>query len=248
MRTLHLGLRVTDLDRSLAFYATLGYEVIGRVPETPLGQLVMMKLPGDEFVTLELVHDPRRPVANDDDSPLSHLVIKVESMDATVAHLRAAGIDVDEPTSPDDSTDFLTVMLADVDGNPIELVQWPPGHAEGMSAADLPDEQAPSSVDDGPGGFVDLGGVSTWWDEHGTGDPIVLLHPGGADSRAWDTNLAGLSAHHRVLRYDRRGQGRTPDVGGPITGAEIARRGAALVAAADAVTAEVGGRRPVRSS
>ncbi|BCN78192.1 IclR family transcriptional regulator [Prescottella equi] len=40
----------------------------------------------------------------------------------------------------------------------------------------------------------------------------------------------------------------TLDVGGPITGAEIARRGAALVAAADAVTAEVGGRRPVRCS
>ncbi len=40
----------------------------------------------------------------------------------------------------------------------------------------------------------------------------------------------------------------TLDVGGPITGAEIARRGAALVAAADAVTAEVGGRRPARSS
>ncbi|GAB2661580.1 helix-turn-helix domain-containing protein [Prescottella soli] len=38
----------------------------------------------------------------------------------------------------------------------------------------------------------------------------------------------------------------TLDVGGSISGSEIARRGAALVAAADAVTAEVGGRRPVR--
>ncbi|MGF7122494.1 IclR family transcriptional regulator [Rhodococcus sp. AG1013] len=38
----------------------------------------------------------------------------------------------------------------------------------------------------------------------------------------------------------------TLDVGGAISGAEIARRGAALVAAADAVTAEVGGRCPVR--
>lgn len=40
----------------------------------------------------------------------------------------------------------------------------------------------------------------------------------------------------------------TLDVGGPISGAEIARRGAALVTAADAVTAEVGGRHPVRPS
>ena len=27
-------------------------------------------------------------------------------------------------------------MLADPDGNRIELVQWPPGHADGITAAD----------------------------------------------------------------------------------------------------------------
>ena len=32
MRMLHVGLRVTDLDRSLAFYTALGYAEIGRVP------------------------------------------------------------------------------------------------------------------------------------------------------------------------------------------------------------------------
>ena len=30
MRTLHLGLRVADLDRSLAFYTAVGYEIVGR--------------------------------------------------------------------------------------------------------------------------------------------------------------------------------------------------------------------------
>ena len=56
MRTLHLGLRVADLDRSLAFYTALGYEIVGEVPETDLGHLTMIKLPGDEFVAIELVH------------------------------------------------------------------------------------------------------------------------------------------------------------------------------------------------
>ena len=46
MRTLHFGLRVTDVDRSLAFYSALGYEVVGNVPETPIGHLTMLKLPG----------------------------------------------------------------------------------------------------------------------------------------------------------------------------------------------------------
>jgi lactoylglutathione lyase len=53
MRTLHLGLRVSDLDRLLAFYAALGYTELGRVPETAFGSLTMLKLPDDPFVSLE---------------------------------------------------------------------------------------------------------------------------------------------------------------------------------------------------
>ena len=55
MRTLHFGLRVADLERSLAFYAALGYEVVGSVPATSVGDLTMIKLPGDAFVAIELV-------------------------------------------------------------------------------------------------------------------------------------------------------------------------------------------------
>jgi pimeloyl-ACP methyl ester carboxylesterase len=62
-----------------------------------------------------------------------------------------------------------------------------------------------------------IGDLSVWWDVHGGGEPLVLLHPGGADSRAWDSNLPGLAEQFRCYRFDRRGQGRTPDIGGPIT-------------------------------
>src|SRR5919112_681974 len=75
MRTLHLGLRVTDLERSLAFYTALGYEVVGEVPETGIGHLTMLKLPDDEFVTIELVHQPGTDVPAG--SGLSHVVIAV---------------------------------------------------------------------------------------------------------------------------------------------------------------------------
>jgi len=133
VRTLHLGLRVADLERSLAFYTAVGYEVVGSVPETPIGHLTMLKLPDDDFVTLELVHDPAAPPSG---SGLSHFVIQVGSMDATVAELSARGIDVGTPTSPDGSDDFRTTMITDPDGNRIELVQWPAGHPDGMTAAD----------------------------------------------------------------------------------------------------------------
>ena len=135
MRTLHFGLRVTDLDRSLAFYTAVGYEVVGRVPETPLGELTMLKLPDDEFVSIELVHDGTQDDGNVG-TALSHFVIQVESMDITVTELAARGINAKAPTSPDGSEDFRTTWIVDPDGNRIELVQWPAGHADGLTAAD----------------------------------------------------------------------------------------------------------------
>jgi lactoylglutathione lyase len=135
MRTLHFGVRVADLDRSLAFYTAVGYEIVGTVPETPIGRLIMLKLPADEFVTIELVHDPAQGEATVA-SGLSHFVIKVESMDATISQLEARGIHADDPSSPDGSEDFQTTVVVDPDGNRIELVQWPAGHADGLSAAD----------------------------------------------------------------------------------------------------------------
>jgi lactoylglutathione lyase len=136
VRTLHVGLRVADLERSLAFYRAVGYEVVGEVPETGIGHLVMLKLPDDEFVTIEIVHGPDAP-AVDAETRLSHLVVQVESLDATLAELAALGIAAEPPTSPDGSDDFRTSWITDPDGTRIELVQWPAGHAAGMSAADF---------------------------------------------------------------------------------------------------------------
>jgi lactoylglutathione lyase len=135
MRTLHVGLRVTDLKRSLAFWRGLGYEVLGTVPGTEFGSLTMLKLPSDEFVTLELVHDPGRGTVGP--GGLHHLVIQVESMDGIVSALAARGVHVEAPSSPDGSGDFWTAWVTDPDGYRIELVQWPAGHPVGMTAGDF---------------------------------------------------------------------------------------------------------------
>ncbi len=64
-----------------------------------------------------------------------------------------------------------------------------------------------------------LHGVRTWYDEHGQGDPLVLLHPGGAgvDARAFGPNLGPLATRFHVYTPERRAHGHTPDVEGPIT-------------------------------
>jgi lactoylglutathione lyase len=133
MRMLHLGLRVSDLERSLAFYTALGFTRLGSVPETQFGSLTMLKLPDDPFVSLELVHDPARPVT--DTGAVNHLVVQVDDLDATIADLAAKGVPAEPPA--DLAPGMRTSWLTDPDGYKIELVQWPPGHPPGMTAADM---------------------------------------------------------------------------------------------------------------
>ncbi len=58
--------------------------------------------------------------------------------------------------------------------------------------------------------FVPVGADRIWVDDSGgEGVPFVLLHPGITDSRVWDPMLPHLGSH-RVLRFDRRGFGRSP--------------------------------------
>jgi lactoylglutathione lyase len=144
VRTLHVGLRVEDLERSLRFYTRLGYEVVGTVPETEFGSLTMLKLSDDDFVSVELVHDPHAGPVNP--GGFNHLVIQVEDLHEALARLTARGLQADAPSSPDGSEDFLTTWLTDPDGYRVELVQWPTGHPEGLTRTDFPGQAPPSAT------------------------------------------------------------------------------------------------------
>lgn len=63
---------------------------------------------------------------------------------------------------------------------------------------------------------IDLDGVRTWYDVTGSGEPLVHLHGGYNDSRAIGDELPAYEERYQVFRCDRRGHGRTPDVG-PLT-------------------------------
>ena len=137
MKTLHTAYRVQNLDRSVDFYGKVGFREIGRVTLEDGRILVMVNLPGDgEVVTLELVYDQ-----NVDSFELgtgfSHIVVQVDNLDSTLADLAAKGLGFDEPQLPDGENGPRTCFVRDPDGYRIELVEWPPGHADGITRADF---------------------------------------------------------------------------------------------------------------
>lgn len=136
MRTLHTAYRVNDLAASLSFYTALGYIELGRVGLNDGASLTMLKFPAEEAVSLELAHRPGEdPV--DVGTGFSHLVVQVEDLAATTSALTAAGLDPGPIERPGGPQGPQTAWLSDPDGYRIELVQWPPGHADGITEADF---------------------------------------------------------------------------------------------------------------
>ena len=137
MKTRHTAYRVTDLNVSLGFYFTVGYREVGRVDLGEGNSLTMLSLPDEDVVSLELAHRPADG-AVEIGTGFSHLVIQVADIAATVDALTEAGLrlgPLEHHEGPDGPT--TTSWLTDPDGYRIELVQWPPGHADGLSQADF---------------------------------------------------------------------------------------------------------------
>lgn len=70
--------------------------------------------------------------------------------------------------------------------------------------------------DEPVGRYVDAGGVHSYYEVEGQGDPLILLHGGFATIETWSAQRGALGGRYRVYLPERRGHGRTPDVPGPI--------------------------------
>ncbi len=67
------------------------------------------------------------------------------------------------------------------------------------------------------GAYVDIGGINTWFDETGSGEPLVLLHGGLCTNETWAAQIPAFAEHFRVVAPERRGHGHTADAPGPLT-------------------------------
>jgi 3-oxoadipate enol-lactonase len=60
---------------------------------------------------------------------------------------------------------------------------------------------------------LEINGVRTYYEESGSGPPLVLVHGLGASTALWSKVAPALAEEFRVVTYDLRGSGRTPATG-----------------------------------
>lgn len=59
------------------------------------------------------------------------------------------------------------------------------------------------------GQFVQANGLDIYYEEYGSGEPLLLIHGGTFTSQMWQRHIPAFAQHFRVVAPDSRGHGRT---------------------------------------
>jgi pimeloyl-ACP methyl ester carboxylesterase len=66
------------------------------------------------------------------------------------------------------------------------------------------------------GEYADVNGIRLYYETHGSGRPLILLHGGLMSSAMFGPLIPALAATHQVISVDLQGHGRTADIHRPI--------------------------------
>ena len=91
------------------------------------------------------------------------------------------------------------------------------------------------------GESIEVNGAALYYEEHGDGAPLILIHGGLASSAQWGPVVPELADRFRVITPDSRGHGRSTNPGGELSYPLIADDVAALIAALRLQRPVVGG-------
>jgi pimeloyl-ACP methyl ester carboxylesterase len=81
----------------------------------------------------------------------------------------------------------------------------------------------------GTGQYAEVNGISLYFETHGAGQPMILLHGGLGSGEMFGPVLPALAEHHQVIAVDLQGHGRTADIDRPLALGLMADDIAALI-------------------
>lgn len=73
-----------------------------------------------------------------------------------------------------------------------------------------------TSATNGTGAYADVNGIKLYYETHGEGSALVLLHGGLGSGEMFGPVVPLLAAHHQVVLVDLQGHGRTADIDRPL--------------------------------
>jgi len=123
MALIHTCYRITDIDRSLAFYRALGFDEIRRLPIRDEAVNVYLNQPGDGAEPrLELTYNfgvDHYEIG----TGYGHIAINTADLDGTLAQLAEQGIEPERPPYTVSDGGSRLCFVRDPDGYRIEVVE-----------------------------------------------------------------------------------------------------------------------------
>ena len=121
MELIHTCYRITDIDRSVAFYTALGFEERRRLPIREEAINVFMGLPGDGD-RLELTYNFGVD-SYELGTGYGHIALTIDDMEATLAGLSEQGIEPERPPYRLREGGSFLCFVRDPDNYRIELIE-----------------------------------------------------------------------------------------------------------------------------
>jgi lactoylglutathione lyase len=119
---LHTCYRVTDPERSIAFYEALGFEKRRELPIREEAMNYFLGIPGRDGPELELTHNFGVD-SYELGTAYGHIAVAVEDMEASLAQLAGKGIEPEKPPYRVREGGSLIAFVRDPDGYRVELIE-----------------------------------------------------------------------------------------------------------------------------
>ena len=124
MELIHTCYRITDPERSIAFYEALGFEKRREAPIRDEAVNYFLGIPGRDGPELELTYNFETPEDGYDvGSGYGHIALTVDDLDATLARLSEKGIEPERPPYTVREGGSRLCFVRDPDGYRVELIE-----------------------------------------------------------------------------------------------------------------------------